>query len=69
MRTLNIVESPAQARTLGNSISKNHTVKASVDHMRNLPPHEMGVDVDNDLRPMYVIHSSSQPSSYRTRSV
>ena len=69
MRTLIIVESPAKARTLGNFLSKDYTVKASVGHIRDLPPHEMGVDVDNDLRPTYVIHSSSLPGSYRTRSV
>jgi hypothetical protein len=55
MRTLIIVESPAKARTLGNFLSKDYTVKASVGHIRDLPPHEMGVDVDNDFRPTYVI--------------
>ena len=54
MRTLIIVESPAKARTLGNFLSKDYTVKASVGHIRDLPPHEMGVDVDNDFRPTYV---------------
>ena len=55
MRTLVIVESPAKARTLGNYLSKDYTVKASVGHIRDLPPHEMGVDVDNDFRPKYMI--------------
>jgi len=55
MRTLIIVESPAKARTLG-SFLKDYTVKASsVGHICDLPPHEMGVDVDNDFRPTYVI--------------
>jgi reverse gyrase len=40
MRTLIIVESPAKARTLGNFLSKDYTVKASVGHIRDLPPHE-----------------------------
>jgi DNA topoisomerase-1 len=51
MRTLIIMESLAKARTLGNLLSKDYTIKASVDHIRDLPPHEMGVDVDNDFRP------------------
>ena len=38
MRTLIIVESPAKARTLGNFLSKDYTVKASVGHRRDLPP-------------------------------
>ena len=60
MRTLIIVESPAKARTLGNFLSKDYTVKASVGHIRDLPPHEMGVDVDNDFRPTYVIVEGKQ---------
>jgi len=62
MRTLIIVESPAKARTLGNYLSKDYTVKASVGHIRDLPPHEIGVDVDNNFRPKYVIedHESEE---------
>jgi DNA topoisomerase-1 len=60
MRTLIIVESPAKARTLGNLLSKDYTVKASVGHIRDLPPHEMGVD--NDFRPTYVIVEGKQRS-------
>jgi DNA topoisomerase-1 len=62
MRTLIIVESPAKARTLGNFLSKDYAVKASVGHIRDLPPHEMGVDVDNDFRPTYVIVEGKQQS-------
>ena len=62
MRTLIIVESPAKARTLGNFLSKDYTVKASVGHIRDLPPHEMGVDVDNDFWPTYVIVEGKQQS-------
>ena len=43
MRTLITVESPVKARTLGNFLSKDYTVKASVGHIRNLLPQEMGV--------------------------
>ena len=60
MRTLIIVESRAKARTLGNFLSQDYTVKASVGHIRDLPPHEMGVDVDNDFRPKYVIVEGKQ---------
>ena len=62
MRTLIIVESPAKARTHGNFLSKDYTVKASVGHIRDLPPHEMSVDVDNDFRPTYVIVEGKQQS-------
>jgi DNA topoisomerase-1 len=62
MRTLIIVESPAKARTLGSYLSKDYTVKASVGHIRDLPPHEMDVDMDNDFRPTYVIIEGKQRS-------
>jgi hypothetical protein len=62
MRTLIIVESPAKARTLGNLLSKDYTVKASVGHIRDLPPHQMGVDLDNDFQPTYVIVKGKQQS-------
>ena len=49
MRTLIIVESPAKARTLGNLLSKDYTVKASVGHIRDLPPHEMAAKLTNTM--------------------
>ena len=54
------MESPAKARTLGNFLSKDYTVEASVGHIRDLPPHEMGVDVDNGFQPKYVIVEGKQ---------
>ena len=62
MRTLIIVESPAKARTLGEFLSKGYAVNASVGHIRDLPTHEMGVEVDNDFRPTYVIVEGKQQS-------
>ena len=62
MRTLIIVKSPAQARTLSHFLSKDYTVKASVGYIRDLPPHEMGVDLDNDFRPTDVIVEGKQRS-------
>jgi reverse gyrase len=73
MRTLIIVESPAKARTLGNYLSKDYTVRASVGHIRDLPSHEMGVDVDNDCCParthtfsLWVQHCRYQPSKHHS---
>jgi len=50
-----IVESPAKARTVGRFLGKKYTVRASVGHVRDLPSNRMGVDVDDDFRPRYVI--------------
>jgi len=50
-----IVESPAKARTVGRFLGKGYTVRASVGHVRDLPSRQMGVDIDHDFEPHYVI--------------
>jgi DNA topoisomerase-1 len=50
-----IVESPAKARTVGRFLGKKYRVRASVGHVRDLPSNRMGVAIDDDFRPHYVI--------------
>ena len=50
-----IVESPAKARTVGRFLGRGYTVEASVGHIRDLPSNRMGVDIEHDFRPRYVI--------------
>jgi DNA topoisomerase-1 len=50
-----IVESPAKARTVGRFLGKGYKVKPSVGHIRDLPANHMGVDLENDFKPRYVI--------------
>ena len=49
-----IVESPAKARTIGKYLGRGYEVAASVGHVRDLPPKELGVDVDHGFEPHYV---------------
>lgn len=53
-RHLVIVESPAKAKTIGRYLGADYSVAASVGHVRDLPPKELGVDVDNNFEPKYV---------------
>jgi DNA topoisomerase-1 len=48
-----IVESPAKARTVGNFLGKDYTVKASVGHVRDLLRSTLSVDVENKFEPKY----------------
>ncbi len=48
-----IVESPAKARTLSRYLGKGYTVVASVGHVRDLPRHELGIDVAAGFVPEY----------------
>ena len=50
-----IVESPAKARTVGKFLGAGYRVRASVGHIRDLPQKQMGVDIEHDFRPHYVI--------------
>ena len=53
-KSLVIVESPAKARTLNKYLGSNFTVKASIGHIKDLPPKKLGVDIDNNFTPEYV---------------
>ncbi|MEJ2207539.1 MAG: type I DNA topoisomerase [Anaerolineae bacterium] len=55
-----IVESPAKARTVGRFLGRGYRVEASVGHIRDLPSNRMGVDIEHDFRPRYVIPSKKK---------
>ncbi|HNS84046.1 MAG TPA: type I DNA topoisomerase [Candidatus Cloacimonas sp.] len=50
-----IVESPAKAGTITKFLKNQFNVKASMGHIRDLPKHEMGVNVHQSFKPVYVI--------------
>src|SRR3990167_4539201 len=50
-----IVESPTKARTISQFLGKNFTVLSSYGHVRDLPRKELGIDIENDFKPKYVI--------------
>ncbi|MDH3346382.1 MAG: type I DNA topoisomerase, partial [Kiritimatiellaceae bacterium] len=54
MKKLVIVESPAKAKTINKYLGDDYIVKASMGHVRDLPPKKLGVDVDNAFAPDYV---------------
>src|SRR4030095_2730377 len=54
-KNLVIVESPAKAKTINKYLGDDYVVKASMGHVRDLPKHDIGIDVNNDFRPTYEI--------------
>ena len=50
-----IVESPAKAKTINKFLGKDYQVEASMGHVRDLPKSRMGVDIENDFTPEYII--------------
>ncbi|HEX2657455.1 MAG TPA: DNA topoisomerase, partial [Polyangia bacterium] len=53
--TLVIVESPAKAKTIKKYLGAGYTVKASVGHVKDLPKKKMGIDLEKNFRPEYVV--------------
>ena len=52
-----IVESPTKAKTISKFLDKKYSVKSSYGHIRDLPKSEMGIDIENDFEPRYIIPS------------
>lgn len=55
-----IVESPTKAKTISKFLGKDYLVESSYGHVRDLPKSKLGIDVDHDFEPEYVIPKKSQ---------
>ena len=54
-KKLVIVESPAKCQKIQSYLGPNYIVKASFGHFRDLSKEKMGIDVDNNYTPNYII--------------
>ena len=59
-KNLVIVESPAKAKTIEKFLGKDFKVTSSFGHIADLPSKELGVDVDGDFTPKYIISSDKK---------
>jgi DNA topoisomerase-1 len=57
IKNLVIVESPAKAKTIEKFLGKDFTVKSSFGHIRDLSKKKLGIDLDKNYKPEYVISS------------
>lgn len=55
-----IVESPAKAKTIEKFLGKDFKVASSYGHIADLPSNELGVDVDKDFSPKYIVSSEKK---------
>ena len=69
-----IVESPAKAKTIAGYLGGGYVVESSIGHIRDLPSRaaevpkavksepwaRLGIDVDNDFKPLYVVSSDKR---------
>ncbi|WP_238015403.1 type I DNA topoisomerase [Dactylosporangium sp. AC04546] len=82
-KRLVIVESPAKAKTISGYLGPNYVVEASFGHVRDLPvgkkdmPDDLkskpwaylGVDVDNDFTPVYIISADRRKQITRLKAL
>jgi DNA topoisomerase-1 len=59
LEKLVIVESPTKARTIGRMLGNDYRITASMGHVRDLPEHSFGVDIEHGFTPQYTENSRS----------
>jgi len=50
-----IVESPTKANTIKRFLGSKYRTLSSYGHIRDLPKSELGIDVENDFKPKYIV--------------
>jgi DNA topoisomerase I len=56
-KSLMIVESPTKVKTIKKYLGPDFDVRASLGHIKDLPPKELGVDLENQFKPEFQIIS------------
>ncbi|MGB5320334.1 type I DNA topoisomerase [Eudoraea sp.] len=59
-KNLVIVESPAKAKTIEKFLGKDFKVESSFGHIADLPSKELGVDVEHDFKPKYIVEQDKK---------
>jgi len=59
-KSLVIVESPAKVKTINKILGNKFKVTASMGHLIDLPKSTLGVDVDNDFLPKFIVVRDKQ---------
>lgn len=59
-KNLVIVESPAKAKTIEKFLGKDFQVESSFGHIADLPSKELGVNVEGDFKPKYIVSTDKK---------
>lgn len=60
IENLVIVESPAKARTIERFLGKDFVVKSSFGHVRDLAKKNLGIDIENNFQPEYIVSADKK---------
>ena len=58
-----VVESPAKCQKIQSYLGKDFIVKASFGHFRDLDKKNMGIDVNNNYLPNYIVLQDKKDSN------
>ncbi|TMI90642.1 MAG: type I DNA topoisomerase [Bacillati bacterium ANGP1] len=61
VKSLVVVESPTKARTVKKLLDRKYEVMASMGHVKDLPRSQLGVDVEHEFTPKYVVPKGKGP--------
>ena len=59
-KNLLIVESPAKAKTIEAILGKDFEVKSCYGHIRDLEKNDMGIDINNNFNPKYIVPAEKE---------
>ncbi len=55
-----IVESPTKAKTITKFLGKGFDVESSFGHIRDLPKSDLGIDIEHNFAPRYIIPTKAK---------
>src|SRR6056297_748605 len=55
-----IVESPTKAKTISKFLGSDYKVESSFGHVNDLPKSKMGIDIENNFEPQYIIPTKAK---------
>ena len=59
-KNLLIVESPAKAKTIERILGEDFEVRSCYGHIRDLEKEDMGIDIENNYKPRYIVPADKQ---------
>ncbi|HRY77041.1 MAG TPA: type I DNA topoisomerase [Candidatus Paceibacterota bacterium] len=59
-KSLIIVESPTKAKTISQFLKDGYQIESSYGHVRDLPKSKLGIDVEHNFQPQYIIPRKAQ---------
>ena len=63
MKNLVIVESPTKAKSISKFLDKDFQVESSFGHIRDQPKKKIGVEVENNFKPTYVVPAMAKKTA------